>query len=106
MSVMISRDRALTPLILTRPCLSKRPGTYILFNLAPDDTSFWIRSCPSSVLRSLSCFVSSSLLLGQSAPALILPEDYNAIISACRVSFQCPCSGVGDEIKRRYANFA
>lgn len=51
---------------------------YILFSLVPDDTIFWIRSWPSSVLRSASCFARSSLFFDHSGPALTLfEEDYD-----------------------------
>jgi len=48
---------------------------HILFSLEPDETTFWMRSWPSSVLSSASCFVKSSLLLSQSWTALTLPDD-------------------------------
>lgn len=48
---------ALIPLI-------SRLKTYIRFSFEPDEVIFWIRSWPSSVFSSVSCFSSSSLLLG------------------------------------------
>lgn len=49
---------------------------YILVSLdALPPVIFWTRSWPSSVLRSTSCFLRSSLLLPQRGPALTLGDD-------------------------------
>ena len=57
---------------MTRKC----DATYILvsFEAAPPVT-FCVRRAPSSVLRSPSCFLRSSLPLPQSEPALTLVVD-------------------------------
>lgn len=52
-----------------------RGAAHILVSLVPDETIFWMRSWPSSVLSSASCFVKSSLLLSQSWTALTLLDD-------------------------------
>ena len=56
-------------------------STYILVSLVPDETIFWMRSWPSSVLSSPSCLVSSSLFLDHNWPALTLPEDFEILVS-------------------------
>ena len=50
-------------------------GTYMRLSLEPDEAIFWMRSWPSSVLSSPSCFISSSLFLPQRGPALTLAVD-------------------------------
>ena len=52
-----------------------RRSTYILVSLVPEETIFWMRSWPSSVLSSPSCLVRSSLDLVHNWPALTFPED-------------------------------
>lgn len=53
-----------------------RMEEYILVSLdALPPEIFWTRSWPNSVLRSPSCFLRSSLLLPQSAPALTFAVD-------------------------------
>ena len=51
-------------------------STYILVSLLPEDTIFWMRSWPSSVLSSPNCLVSSSLFLDHNWPALTLEVDF------------------------------
>jgi hypothetical protein len=58
-------------------------STYILVSLVPEETIFWMRSWPSSVLSSPSCLVSSSLFLDHNWPALTLPEDFDILVSSC-----------------------
>jgi hypothetical protein len=49
--------------------------SHILLSLVPEEATFWMRSWPSSVLSSPSCFVNSSLFLPHSWVALTLPDD-------------------------------
>lgn len=65
-------NRSLERLLLT--AYSGR-GTYMRLSLEPDEAIFWMRSWPSSVLSSPSCFISSSLFLPQRGPALTLAVD-------------------------------
>ena len=58
--------------------MSRDGGLYILVSLeALPPEIFCTRSCPSSVLRSTSCFLRSSLFLPQSWPVLTLAADYH-----------------------------